>query len=116
LPDGAKPLVFEMQDRTLWQLCDAGLGWTRFENTEPHWIEHPAVKPYLPADITPRPKDAKPWEYEFSLKAGAVLWVRPGKIPKTFRWGIRKKHRGTEQSTGAYPSNVEDGLTRNAQE
>lgn len=115
-PDGGKPLVFEMQDGTLWQLCDAGLGWTRFENTEPHWVEHPAVKPYLPADITPRPKDAKPWEYEISLKAGAVLWVRPGKRPKTFQWGIRRKHRGTEQSAGAYPSNVADGLTKNAQE
>jgi hypothetical protein len=100
-PDEGKPLVFEMQDGTLWQLCDAGLGWTRFENTEPHWVEHQAVKPYLPADITPRPKDAKPWEYEFSLKAGAVLWVRPGKCPKTFKWGIRKKHRGIEQSPGA---------------
>jgi hypothetical protein len=116
LPDGGKPLVFEMQDGTLWQLCDVGLGWTRFENTEPHWVEHPAVKPYLPVDITPRPKDAKPWEYEFSLKAGAVLWVRPGKRPKTFQWGIRRNHRGTEQSTGAYPSNVADGLTRIAQE
>lgn len=111
--DGGKPLVFEMQDGTLWQLCDAGLGWTRFEKTETHWVEHQAVKPYLPADITPRPKDAKPWEYEFSLKDGAFLWVRPGKLPKTFQWGIRRKHRGTEQSTGAYPSNVTDGLTRN---
>ena len=25
-PDGGKPLVFEMQDGILWQLCDAGLG------------------------------------------------------------------------------------------
>jgi hypothetical protein len=116
LPDGGKHHIFEMQDGTLWQLCDVGLGWTLFENIEPHWIEHPAVKPYLPADITPRPKDAKPWEYEFSLKAGAVLWVRPGKFQKTFQWGIRRKQRGTEQSTGAYPRNVADGLTRNAQE
>ena len=26
LPEGGKPLVFEMQNGTLWQLCDAGLG------------------------------------------------------------------------------------------
>ena len=94
--DGGKALVFEMQDGDLWQLCDAGLGWTLYKNAEPHWVEHPAVKPYLPAYIMPRPKDAKPWEYEFSLKSGAVLWVRPGKRPKTFQWGIRQMHSGTE--------------------
>jgi len=116
LPNGGKPLVFEMQDGTLWQLCDAGLGWTRFEKIESHWVENPAVKPYLPVDITPRPKDAKPWEYEISLKAGAVLWVRPGKLPKTFRWGIRKENRVTERSSGAYPINVADDLTTNDQE
>lgn len=97
LPEGGKPLVFEMQDGTLWQLCDAGLGWTRFQNTEPHWVEHPAIQPHLPADITPRPKGVKPWEYEFKLNGGAVLWVKPGRYPQTFRWGIRTKNRGTEQ-------------------
>lgn len=98
LPQGRKPLVFEMQDGTLWQLCDIGLGWTRFQRTESHWVEHPAIQPYLPADILPRPKDVKPWEYEFKLKRGAVLWVKPGRRPQTFQWGIRTKNGGTEQS------------------
>lgn len=97
LPEGSKPLVFEMQDGSLWQLCDGGLGWTQFQNIGPQWIENRAIQPYLPADITPRPKDIKPWEYEFKLKGGAVLWVKPGKRPKTFRWGIRTRNRGTEQ-------------------
>jgi hypothetical protein len=101
LPDGGKPLVFEMQDGTLWQLCDVGLGWTRFDHVESRWRPHPAVQPYLPADITPRPKEAKPWEYEFMLNRGAVLWVKPGRRPKTFRWGIRKAEPSTEQSLGA---------------
>jgi len=100
LPEGGKPLVFEMQDGTLWQLCDVGLGWTRFQNTESHWVEHPAIQAYLPADITLRPKDAKPWEYEFNLKGGATLWVNPGKHPGTFHWGIRTKNRGTEPGKG----------------
>jgi len=97
LPESGRPLVFELQDGSLWQLCDAGLGWTRFQHTEPHWVEHPAVQPYLPADIKPRPKDIKPWEYEFRLKGGAVLWVKPGRRPHTFQWGIRTKTGGTEQ-------------------
>jgi hypothetical protein len=97
LPESGKPLVFEMEDGSLWQLCDVGLGWTRFQKAETDWVEHPAVKPYLPAEIIPRPKDAKPWEYEFRLKNGAVLWVKPGKHERTFQWGVRKRNRSTEQ-------------------
>ena len=97
LPEGGKPLVFELQDGSLWQLCDAGLGWTRFERIEPYWVEHPAIQPYLPADISPRPKVERPWEYEFTLKHGAVLWVKPGRRPQTFRWGVRTKAGCTEQ-------------------
>jgi hypothetical protein len=97
LPESGKPLIFEMEDGSLWQLCDVGLGWTRFQKTESDWVEHPAVKPYLPAEINPRPKDAKPWEYEFRLKNGAILWVKPGKHERTFRWGVRTRIRSTEQ-------------------
>ncbi len=91
LPDGGKPLVFETQDGSLWQLSDVGLSWTRFEHVEQGWIEHPAIRPYLPAYIIPRPKDARPWRYEFRLRKGAVLWVKPGKHERTFQWGIRTK-------------------------
>ncbi|NOQ22241.1 MAG: hypothetical protein GQ565_06290 [Candidatus Aegiribacteria sp.] len=99
LPDGGKSLVFEMQDGSLWQLCDVGLGWTQFQSTEPHWVEHPAIKPHLPADIIPRPVAIKPWEYEFKLKAGTALWVKPGKHDRTFLWGLRTKNRNTEKKT-----------------
>jgi len=93
LPDGSKPLVFETDDGALWQLCDAGLGWTHFEEVRPDWKEHPAVKPFLPAEIVPRPEGAKPWEYDFRLNKGAVLWVKPGSRENTFRWGVRTKPR-----------------------
>jgi len=91
LPDGRKPLIFEMEDESLWQLCDIGLGWTQFQKTESHWVEHSVVKPFLPAMIIPRPKDAKPWEYEFKLNKGAILWVKPGKHEQTFQWGVKTK-------------------------
>jgi len=93
LPAGGKPLVFELQDGSLWQLCDAGLGWTHFRQSEAHWVEHPAVQPHLPSNIIPRPKYAKAWEYEFSLKDSTVLWVKPGRHPQTFQWGIRTKNK-----------------------
>jgi len=100
MPEGGKPLIFETEGGSLWQLCDVGLGWTRFTQVQPSWVECPDVKQHLPADIDPRPKDAKPWEYEFLLRNGAVLWVKPGRRERTFHWGMRTKRRGSEKGTG----------------
>ena len=79
LDDGRRPLIFELADGSLWQLCDVGLGWTRFLEIGSGWTEHPVVRPYLPADILPRPKGATFWDYEFTLKNGAALSVKPGR-------------------------------------
>lgn len=87
--DGSKPLIFELIDGSLWQLSDVGLSLTRFTEVGPTWIEHPSIKPYLPAEIVPRPLHAAPWDYEFRLDRGAVLWVKPGHKKGTFRWGVR---------------------------
>jgi hypothetical protein len=89
LDDGRKPLIFELADRSLWQLSDVGLGWTRFQQISPAWREHPMIKPHLPADVVPRPKATAPWDYEFTLANGAVLWVKPGSQKQTFKWGVR---------------------------
>lgn len=96
LDDGGKPLIFELADGSLWQLSDVGLGWTRFREIGPGWTEHPAVRPYLPADILPRPEPTAPWDYEFTLAKAAVLWVKPGRQPRTFKWGVRTAKRGAE--------------------
>ncbi len=97
LDDGSKPLIFELADGSLWQLSDVGLGCTRFREVGPGWTEHPAVKPHLPADILPRPEPTGPWDYEFTLANAARLWVKPGRRPQTFRWGVRTPNRGAEQ-------------------
>jgi hypothetical protein len=91
LPDGRKPLVFETEDGCLWQLCDVGLGWTYYDELAPDWTPHELICKYLPANVDPRPKDGTSWEYEFRLAKGAILWVKPGSKPKTFKWGIRRK-------------------------
>ncbi len=89
LDNGRKPLIFELADGSLWQLSDVGLGWTRFQKVDPNWTEHPAIKLHLPADIFPRPRAFAPWDYEFTLANGAVLWVKPGRQKQTFKWGMR---------------------------
>lgn len=96
LPDGRKPLIFQLADGSLWQLSDVGLGWTRFQEVGPDWTEHSAIKPYLPADILPRPQLTAPWDYEFALANGTMLWVKPGLQKQTFRWGVRTPKRSTE--------------------
>ncbi|MDB5342473.1 MAG: hypothetical protein JWP89_850 [Schlesneria sp.] len=87
----AKPLIFEFDDGTLWQLSHIGLGPTHFRRVEDNWIEHPAVQPHLPADIIPRPKNAKHWEFDFMLRDGAKFWVRPNAQGGTFMWGVNTK-------------------------
>ncbi|MDD5068967.1 MAG: hypothetical protein PHN89_05240 [Candidatus Pacebacteria bacterium] len=91
LPDGKKPLVFETADGCLWELCDIGLGWSTCDQVGLDWKENEIIKKYLPASINPRPKDAKPWEYELELSEEVVLWVKPGKRDRTFKWGVRTK-------------------------
>ncbi|MBS0182260.1 MAG: hypothetical protein JSS39_07630 [Nitrospira sp.] len=89
LADGQRPLIFELANGSLWQLSDVGLGLTRFREIGSGWTEHPAIKPHLPAEILPRPQHVAPWNYEFTLKNKAVLWVKPGCQKATFRWGVR---------------------------
>jgi hypothetical protein len=96
-----KSLIFELADGTLWQLSDIGLAWTRFHKVDPDWIEHPAVKLHLPADILPRPKACGAWDYDFTLANGAVLWVKPGNKKQTFRWGVQTSNTNPGQGSPA---------------
>ncbi len=82
--------IFEMEDGTLWQLCDTGLGWSRFEKPSPDWQENQTINKYLPANINPRPSDSKPWNYEFQLKKKMILWVKPGKRERSYTWGVKE--------------------------
>ena len=101
LEDGRRPLVFEFADGSFWQLSDVGLGSTRFKEVGSDWVEHPAVRPYLPADIQPRPPVAASWDYIIQLAQGAVLWVKPGRQERTFKWGVRAP--GVAAPQGAAP-------------
>lgn len=92
LPNGHKPLVFETEDGCLWQLCDVGLGWTYYDSIEEGWSENKEICEYLPVTLNPRPPGFEPWHYELRLSKGAILWVKPGSIENTFKWGIRIKH------------------------
>jgi len=97
LEDGRRPLIFELADGSLWQLSDVGLALTPFNVIGRGWTDHPEIKPHLPAEILPRPHQVAPWDYEFMLSNGAVLWVKPGRQKATFSWGVRVPTAGAEQ-------------------
>ena len=81
--------IFESEDGCLWQFCDVGLGWTRFEKPASAWAINERLQKYLPSNINPRPPITEPWCYEFNLAKGAVLWVKRGKRERSYTWGIR---------------------------
>jgi len=81
--------IFETDDGNLWQLCDIGLGWSRFEKRESDWSINENVQKYLPANINPRPSIHEAWNYEFFLAQGAILWVKSGKRERSYEWGIQ---------------------------
>lgn len=89
--DGFEALVFELSDGSMWQLSDVGLGPTHFTAAASDWMEHEAVNQHLPAEIVPRPQCVRPWEYEFRLSRGAVLWVKPEAKAGACRWGFRRE-------------------------
>jgi hypothetical protein len=81
--------IFEAEDGSLWQFCDVGLGWTRFEKPAPDWKINETIQRLLPATVNPRPPVSEPWNYELRLAKGAVLWVKRGKRERSYTWGIK---------------------------
>lgn len=87
--EGGSTIILETNDGELWQFCEVGLGWAHFTSHESTWEIEQQIQQYLPATITPRPKDVTPWNFEFQLRNGKKLWVRLGKKPTSFIWGIK---------------------------
>jgi hypothetical protein len=86
--DNVTTQIFETEDGCLWQFCDNGLGWTCFKKPAPDWKVNEFIQKFLPANINPRPPISAPWNFEFALGRGAVLWVKRGKNERTYTWDI----------------------------
>ncbi len=87
---GKTALIFEADDGTLWQLCDAGLGWTAYEGISEDWKPAERFNGLLPARINPRPDAARPWNFEIPFGKQATLVVLPGTEPNSFGWKLRR--------------------------
>ena len=85
--DGAT-LLFELEDHSLWSLCDCGLtyGPDNIELTKLTSLDR--VKNALPAIITPKPKNAKEWKYTFALDNGYKIEILPSSKLIQFQWKL----------------------------
>lgn len=48
-------IIFELDNNSLWQLSDVGLGWTNYRKIEAGWRKRDDLSKHLPAKINPRP-------------------------------------------------------------
>jgi hypothetical protein len=87
--DGTTTLIFQTADGCLWQLCEVGLGWTRFSQVNSDWKVNEKIQKFLPRKINPRPKNSQPWNYEIDFGNGAFMWVKKNETENSFKWGIR---------------------------
>lgn len=93
VPEGLVAQVFESEDGCLWQFCDIGLGWTRFEKPEVDWKINETIQKYLPANANPRPSTSQPWNYELTLAKGVILWVNYGTKERSYTWGLKYQRK-----------------------
>jgi len=82
-------LVFQTADGCLWQLCDVGLGWTRFSQVDSDRKVNEKLQKFLPTKINPRPKGSKPWNYVFDFGKGIFMRVKKNDTGNSFKWGIK---------------------------
>jgi hypothetical protein len=88
--DGRKLLVFQTEDGALWQLCDAGLGWTSYEALDPTWPSAEKFADVFPAKVNPRPPVTGPWNFDLRLGKKATLSVQAGKAPGQIVYRLKR--------------------------
>ena len=98
-------LVFQTDDGLLWQLCDAGLGWSPYDHVDPSWPMAQEFAGLLPARITPRPKASAPWTFEVPFGARAILTVYPARLAGRVIYDVRVNGRAVRpQAEGSPPA------------
>jgi hypothetical protein len=94
---GNSVLIFQTEDGLLWQLCDAGLGWSPYDRVDASWTPARKFTGLLPAKVNARPNTSAPWAFEMPFGGKSVLRVRPGKKPGQVIYDLRLE---ASRSTG----------------
>lgn len=85
---GAGGLALRDSAGDMWQLCDAGLGWSYDREPEEGWVPFSKLLALLPAKIVARPKGARPWNYKLHVSTGALICVER-EVTGGIRWSIK---------------------------
>lgn len=81
-------LVVQDADGEMWQLCDAGLGWSYHTQPDEAWVPFDRLNRMLPAQIVARPKGAAAWSFKLHVSTGALITV--DRHPTHgFTWSVR---------------------------
>lgn len=88
---GQTILIFQTEDGSLWELCDAGLGWSAYDKVDSSWPKAQKFTNLLPAKINPRPKVLAPWTFEIQFGLNANLSVQPGKASGKIIYRLTRK-------------------------
>jgi hypothetical protein len=85
-----KIVVFELEDHSLWILCDCGLGYGPKDLAEDRLISDKRFIKKLPSAIHPRPKNARDWHYKIPLSTGYYINVTPYTATEGYacNWGL----------------------------
>lgn len=83
-------LVFVTDDGVVWQLCDAGLGWSPYDSVDANGPPVAKFADLLPARIKPRPPVAAPWTFDLVFGKRAKLTVRPGSLPGDVVYSLKR--------------------------
>ncbi len=61
IESGGRVLVFQTEDQVIWELCEVGLGYSRFRSARNEWQKSAQFDNILPALVNPRPEVTNPW-------------------------------------------------------
>ena len=105
-------LVFQSEDNTLWELCDVGFGWSKYEKPESDWKINSKIQEYLPAVLNPRPEMEIPWDYKFKLSKGAELWVKKEKEDQPESIEPQKEDEPIVEKRDSAPMDIDKAMKR----
>ncbi len=90
---GGMTLVLETDDHALWEFCDVGLGWSRYQTVSSEWHQAEPFQDILPARVTPRPKTTSACQYDIPFGPETTLVVRLAENKRNFIYRSKRKVR-----------------------
>lgn len=92
--------IFELEDKTIWTICEIGLTQYKFEILQENKLRFKNFDGILPINqFNPRPKNNNPWNYELDLKKkGLKMVISKENNESPMKWKITNTVANTQYS------------------